>query len=350
MMNIFFIFILLSILSNSKLVSSSTKHTGFAVKLIHRYSPRSPFYDPNVSAVDRWKAMHRHSELRVDYFRTIMKWKSLSSSSSVSLEAARSPVIPVTAVSYLMMFKLGDPPVDVWASIDTGSGMLWIQCLPCLECYHQAAPVFDPKKSTTYRDEPCNTDSCKRFPEYNCSSRNVCKYETRYGDGSMSIGDVSRESISFLTTDTKNSTVTIQDLLFGCAHENWGQYEEEEQGIVGMSMSKNSLISQIGGAVKGRFSTCFVDIDDEHSGSQMLFGDMAVLAGDPTPLAVSSNDTTWYYINLDDISVGKERLNLPPRLFHRDSSGNGGMILDTVSSSSLVIRFSCFVVYVPQLV
>ncbi|KAJ8650625.1 hypothetical protein MRB53_003648 [Persea americana] len=124
---------------------------GFSVELIHHDSPKSPFYNASDSPFDRvWRAIDR-SNSRINYF--------ISSTSAVSRKEPSSTVVP-RAASYFMSISLGTPPFEIVAIADTGSDLIWTQCLPCKSCFKQVAPIFDPSKSSTYTNVSCNSNTC----------------------------------------------------------------------------------------------------------------------------------------------------------------------------------------------
>lgn len=102
------------------LVCNSTRAAnsgGFSVKLIHRDSPSSPFYH-------RTKA-----------------WNSLSKDFRHSMRPYFDPIFHQNVTQsgvradrgeYLMKLTIGNPPFDVYGIADTGSHLVWAQCLPCL--------------------------------------------------------------------------------------------------------------------------------------------------------------------------------------------------------------------------
>ncbi|KAM0949638.1 putative nepenthesin [Dioscorea sansibarensis] len=168
-MNIFifiFIFLVLSFtgLSNQTSTSLSTKQGGhgFSVELIHSYSPRSPMYYPNITDFDLWVSINYQSDLRIKYFETKTKRNPTSPSLKPTV-TMRSPVIYV-AYHYLIMFSIGTPQVQVHATFDTGSELLWLQCRPCSKCYKQKDPLLDPTKSTSYKLLPCDAPICDKIP------------------------------------------------------------------------------------------------------------------------------------------------------------------------------------------
>ncbi|KAK7837962.1 aspartic proteinase cdr1 [Quercus suber] len=42
-------------------------------------------------------------------------------------------------------------------------------CNPCNDCYKQRAPLFDPKRSSTYKKVPCSSSQCQSLKGTSCS-------------------------------------------------------------------------------------------------------------------------------------------------------------------------------------
>ncbi|KAK3199010.1 hypothetical protein Dsin_022425 [Dipteronia sinensis] len=59
---------------------------------------------------------------------------------------ARPEVVPGNA-AYLVKVGIGELEDEYWLIFDTGSDLTWIQCKPCLSCYDQVDPIFNPKVS-----------------------------------------------------------------------------------------------------------------------------------------------------------------------------------------------------------
>lgn len=45
---------------------------------------------------------------------------------------------------YFVRIGVGSPPKNQYVVIDSGSDIIWVQCQPCTQCYHQSDPVFNP--------------------------------------------------------------------------------------------------------------------------------------------------------------------------------------------------------------
>ncbi|KAL3815184.1 hypothetical protein ACJIZ3_016452 [Penstemon smallii] len=199
-----------------------------------------------------------------------------------------------------MRFSLGTPPVETLAIADTGSDLTWIQCKPCIQCFKQKAPVFDPNRSSTYKPVSCTSNACS-----SCDSSNNCNYVVVYGDRSYSRGDIAKETL------TLGSTV-IHNVTIGCGHSNQGTFGGGTSGIIGLGGGKVSLIKQIGSSIQGKFSYCLVPyLNETQKPSKMNFGDNALVLGVgvvTTPI-VSSTPDTFYFLTLEGMTIGNQRLN-----------------------------------------
>jgi hypothetical protein len=79
------------------------------------------------------------------------------------LDAAAEYSVPVSAGNgeYLTQIGLGTPPQTFTAIVDTGSDLLWTQCLPCTSCYPQTGNAFNPSLSSTYQGLNCGNGLCQ---------------------------------------------------------------------------------------------------------------------------------------------------------------------------------------------
>ncbi|KAM0938922.1 putative nepenthesin [Dioscorea sansibarensis] len=281
------------------------------IKLIHIYqSPLSPFYNPNITSLERWNSINHRSELRLRQFHFYPQ------------QAIRSPVTKGLNGDYLMSFTIGKPRVNIFASFDTASELIWVYCDP------PNFGMFDPFKSSTFTPLPCNNTSCNTFPNFSCVGDNMCSYSYTYFDGSVINGIAGIENLNFLVTED-DERVTLQKTFFGCGQDYTGEFKKDREGVVGLNMGPNSLISQMKSWGGYKFSYCFMDDNHRNLESQMVFGEEAKLIGKPTEITISRDETYLYYLNLEHISVGSKRLNIPPGIFQRQPDGSGGLILDS---------------------
>ncbi|KAF8387910.1 hypothetical protein HHK36_026572 [Tetracentron sinense] len=305
---------------------------GFSVRLMHRDSPQSPLYDPTLTVADRSSAAVRRSISRLNYFESVM--------SSSPMEIA--PKLTPGTGEYLMFFHLGTPPAPVYAIADTGSHLTWIQCLPCKSCYNQTQPIFDPSKSSTYEKVPCSSPACGALQVERCTvDTKSCYYDVVYGDGSVTMGVLSGDTLTF--EDPFRNNVTFRNVAFGCSDDTSGLYERDQGGVVGLDRNPFSLISQL--SVK-QFSYCMVPPNQDDSGSRMQFGSNAVISGDMTPLA--SESTAYYYLTLEGISVGNDKLPIPDGIFSLTQDSKGGFVIDSGATYTM-LRVEAFLPLVDAL-
>ena len=316
-------FLVVSCFSSSIFIPPSTAHNdinsttsdGFVVDLIHHDSPSSPFYDHNMTSTDRsiWAA--DRSIAHLNYLLSV-------TSSSSSLGDISSKLVP-EYYEYIMMYYLGVPSTLVYGIADTGSELIWLQCLPCTHCYNQTPPIFDPAESYTYETVSSDSPICNAVRRISCREGDKsCCYQHTYGDGTTTKGTLSTDVFAF--EDPTRTIVEVGYLTFGCSHDTKARLKGHQAGVVGLNRHPNSLVSQL--KVK-KFSYCMVIPDDHGSGSRMYFGSRAVILGGKTPLL--KGDYSHYFVTLKGISVGEEKVPLPEGIFNINSTGTGGFIIDS---------------------
>ncbi|PHT95937.1 hypothetical protein T459_03819 [Capsicum annuum] len=304
------------------LVSFRESVSGFTVDLIHRDSPLSPFYDSSNTPYERLRnAVHRSS-----------------SRASLFKKTCVSPIQSTLTASdgeYLMKISIGTPPVDAFVILDTGSDLTWIQCEPCVECFKQLRPIFNPKNSSSYKTISCNTKLCQQVWSPTPCNNNTCNYKVTYADGSATLGDLSVETFRFSSTSGKH--VSIPKIAFGCGHNNSG-FSNTTSGLIGLAGGDVSIVNQIHQEIKGKFSYCLIPMEllsiDSNATSHISFGDNAVVSGPgviSTPLIPGQS---LYYLTLESISIGNKIL---PFKSSKISSNTQGKIL--IDSGTLLRYF-----------
>ncbi|KAL0425513.1 UNVERIFIED_CONTAM: Aspartic proteinase CDR1 [Sesamum radiatum] len=293
--------------------------TALTIDLIHRDSPQSPSYDPLLTPPQRLANALRRSFNRLQRFK-----------------ADRSPQTDIinSGGEYLMKYSIGTPPIPSLGIADTGSDITWTQCQPCLKCFKQELPLFQPNTSSTYRKIPCNAANCTSFPEITFCSirRKKCLYSEGYGDGSFTQGVLSMDTLTLASTGRKR--VSVPNFVFGCGFRNGGIFTGGESGIVGLGGGKASLVRQLGFLTLGKFSYCLVSVSDKSNSSKLNFGANAEVLGRgvvSTPMVVKSPET-FYRLTLEGISVGNQRLEMS------DSgvSEEGNIIIDSGTTLTLL--------------
>ncbi|CAH8361387.1 unnamed protein product [Eruca vesicaria subsp. sativa] len=121
-----------------------------------------------------------------------------------------------------MMLKLqiGTPPVEIEAFIDTGSEITWTNCLPCSNCLKPSrTAVFDPSKSSTYKEK--------------ISDGKSCTYDMVYLDKSYTKGTFATETVRIQSTSGKH--YVMPGTTFGCSHNSSVDFKTVPSGVVGLN-------------------------------------------------------------------------------------------------------------------
>ncbi|KAL0008307.1 hypothetical protein SO802_009809 [Lithocarpus litseifolius] len=217
---------------------------GFSVDLIHRDSPKSPFYDPS----------------------------------------------------------------------ETPSQRIAEACEPCSLCYNQRAPLFDPKKSSTYKKVSCFSAQCQALPHSSCSGGNnsSCQYFVDYydGSGSSSDGDLAVDTLTLGSTTSR--PVPLPKTIIGCGYDYQRFTNANGSGVVGLGRGVVSLVSQLDSSIDGKFSYCLIPFTFHgNTTSKLNFGSNAMVFGSgavSTPFVLGQD--SYYYMTLEAIIVGKKRIDL----------------------------------------
>lgn len=299
------------------------KH-GFTVDLIHRDSPKSPFYNHAETSSQRMRnAIHRSAQ-------SLLQFNNANSSPD-----SPQSVIISNRGEYLMNISIGTPPFPILAIADTGSDLIWTQCNPCRDCFKQTAPFFDPKRSSTYKKVSCSSSQCHSVEETSCSTRkDTCSYSISYGDKSYTKGDVAIDTVTLGSTSRRS--VSLRNTIIGCGHENAGTFDEMDSGIIGLGGGSTSLVSQLGKSINGKFSYCLVPLTSEADlTSKINFGTNGIVSGNgvvSTPL-VKKHPTTFYFLILEAISVGRKKI---PFYSSVGGSKKGNIIIDSGTTLTLL--------------
>ncbi|KAL2939901.1 Aspartic proteinase CDR1 [Bienertia sinuspersici] len=258
--------------------------------LIHRDSILSPLHNPTKTHWERLNAALRRATTRARYLEV-----------SGSRAMARSLVYPAEG-EYLMNISIGSPPVTLIGIADTGSDLIWTQCKPCVNCYTQNLPIFDPQKSSTFKPIPCGSPLCySELATSTCDSNGVCTYYYSYGDKSYTNGVLATETVIF-----SSHTTSFPELLFGCGHDNGGSFNENGSGLIGLGGGPLSLVAQIKPTIGGKFSYCLTPFFKTSLVGKISFGPEASVSGSgvvSTPL-VKKKPPTFYFLTLESIKVG----------------------------------------------
>ncbi|KAI4345468.1 hypothetical protein L6164_012592 [Bauhinia variegata] len=264
--------------------SALSVNDGFALRLIHRDSPHSPFYNHSMTTYDRRLAAARRSLSRLNHLHLRATLPQGASEFA--------PALIPDELEYVINVSIGTPPTKVYAFIDTGSDLVWVKGIP----------FFDPDKSFSYTTLPCNAEPCNDLGnDRTCKGQGSCTYRITYEDRSTTSGVLSKDKFTFEAPD--KSSVDVGFVQFGYSNVSSREFTGKENGCVGLTDSSLSLINQLG--IK-KFSHCMTIPDDQVRGSLMYFGSRAVVYGSQTP--IFQNLHGLYMVKLDGISLGDEEI------------------------------------------
>ncbi|CAM0904441.1 unnamed protein product [Alopecurus aequalis] len=235
----------------------------------------------------------------------------LSPSRNSKVVVAEAPVLSAGG-EYLVKLGLGTPQHCFTAAIDTASDLIWTQCQPCVKCYKQLDPVFNPVASTSYSVVPCNSDTCDELDTHRCGNSgssgddddDVCQYTYTYGGNATTRGALAVDRLAI-------GDDVFRGVVFGCSSSSVGGPPPQVSGVVGLGRGPLSLVSQL--SVR-RFMYCLPPPVSRSAGRLVLGADATAVrnASDKivVPMSTSSRYPSYYYLNLDGLSVGDRAMNL----------------------------------------
>ncbi|KAK4757274.1 hypothetical protein SAY87_007401 [Trapa incisa] len=311
---------------------SASKPSRITAKLIHRNSILSPYYKPNATVWElNQEALHR-SHARVQHIQQIRRIFNNGASILDNDTMSMGLIADKIGTLFLAKLSIGQPPVPQLLDVDTGSSLTWIRCVPCNGCSKQDVPMFDPSKSSSYAATTCTKGSSNVCGDSagTCSEAGNCKFVVSYADGTRVEGIIASETMILETTDEGQAPVHIN--VLGCANINDGVTDNQESGLLGLGTEKYSVLKQLG----GKFSHCFGDMHNPNYEYNMLvFGDGAIFEGDVTPI---DTHLGYYFVILEGISVGEEKLDIDPSIFKLQSDGDGGVMVDSGTTYTSMVK------------
>ncbi|KAK7255075.1 hypothetical protein RIF29_28477 [Crotalaria pallida] len=248
--------------------------------------------------------------------------------SSHILEASETQVpltsgINLQTLNYIVNIGLSSKNMTV--IFDTGSGLTWVQCEPCMSCYNQQGPIFKPSTSSSYQSILCNSTTCQSLQSATgntgtCGGSNssTCNYVVNYGEGSYTNGELGLEHLTF-------GGISVSSFVFGCGGNNKGLFGGVS-GLMGLGRSYLSMISQTSATFGGVFSYCLPTMEGGASGS-LVMGNESSVFKNVTPIAYTNmvpnpQLSNFYILNLTGIDVGVVALQTL-------SFGNGEILIDS---------------------
>ncbi|PON37795.1 Aspartic peptidase [Parasponia andersonii] len=242
---------------------------------------------------------------------------------------------PDAAGLYYARIGIGTPPKDYYVQVDTGSDIMWVNCIQCKDCPTRSSlgidlTLYDIKDSSTGKLVGCDEEFCLEVnggPLSGCTSNVSCPYLQIYADGSSTAGYFVKDAVQYdrvsgdLETTSSNGSV-----IFGCGATQSDlalSGEEALDGILGFGKSNSSVISQLAlsGRVKKMFAHC---LDGTNGGGIFAIGHVVQPKVNVTPLVPNQ---PHYNVNMTAVQVGHTLLSLPNDLF--EIGDRKGTIIDS---------------------
>ncbi|KAG8389433.1 hypothetical protein BUALT_Bualt02G0229000 [Buddleja alternifolia] len=262
------------------LIFEAAKSSGMSIKLIHMDSPESPFY-PGVAT--RSSKIERLLSTTLSLDITTNNSQDIIGTMSVCVRMDNRNLMYLVEAG-VGTFAPPSPPYNKYfLHLDTASDVTCTQCEDCRKmgsgsCSRQAPPLFPAKRSRTYRPLPCGRhELC--FPA-ECIS-NMCSYHNEYADGAMTLGVPNSRPVFVLPT------------TMGRCHN----------------------------------FTVFLQFGDDIPQRKGLKTTVPMLSIPGSP---------FHHIVLKGASVGKQRVDIPPRMLGRRDNHYGGCIVDSGSALTLM--------------
>ncbi|XP_047316113.1 aspartic proteinase 36-like [Impatiens glandulifera] len=240
---------------------------------------------------------------------------------------------PTDTALYYTKIGLGTPPTDYYVQVDTGSDILWVNCIGCDKCPRKSdlgieLRLYDPQASSTGKEVTCDQDFCSTAndDQTSCKAGTICPYSVSYGDGSSTSGYYVRDNVQLDRASGDLSTTPMSGTIaFGCGNRQSGQLgssSEALDGIIGFGQANSSMLSQLAstGKVKKSFAHC---LDGNNGGGIFAIGEVVQPKLNTVPLIPNQ---PHYNVNLKSIEVGDSVLSLPSSF---GSNSERGAIIDS---------------------
>ncbi|KAJ4832092.1 hypothetical protein Tsubulata_049431 [Turnera subulata] len=237
---------------------------------------------------------------------------------------------------YYAKIGIGTPSKNYYVQVDTGSDIMWVNCIQCRECPRTSSlgfdlTLYDIKSSDTGKLVPCDQEFCYEVnggPLSGCTPNMTCPYLEIYGDGSSTAGYFVKDVLQYASVSGDFETTAANgSIIFGCGARQSGNLgssnEEALDGILGFGKSNSSMISQLAatGKVKKIFAHC---LDGTNGGGIFAIGHVVQPKVNMTPLIPNQ---PHYNVNMTAVQVGRDFLKLPTDVF--EAGDRKGAIIDS---------------------
>ncbi|EPS59272.1 hypothetical protein M569_15536, partial [Genlisea aurea] len=229
---------------------------------------------------------------------------------------------------YYTRVQIGNPAKEFYVQIDTGSDVLWVNCVSCSGCPSTSGlnipmQTYDPSSSSTSSLVSCTDSRCIAIAggpsqDATCANQNQnqCGYLFQYGDGSKTSGYYVQDTLDFETiTGNSQLSNSSASVIFGCSTSESGDLTKSDSavdGIFGFGQASLSVVSQLSskGITPNSFSHCLSG--QQKGGGILVLGQIVEPNIVFTPLVPNQSH---YNVNLETISVNGQTLDIPSSVF-----------------------------------
>ncbi|KAI3448785.1 hypothetical protein Pfo_005450 [Paulownia fortunei] len=283
---------------------------GSTLQVISVNSPCSPFRPKTqLSWVDSVLRMQSNDKARLQYLSSL-------------LVAGRRTIVPIASgravtqnPTYIVRANIGTPAQTLLMAVDTSNDAAWVPCTGCVGC---SATTFDPSKSTTFKPVACGAPQCNQVPNPSCGGA-TCGFNLTYG-GSTIAANLVQDNITLATDSFSGYT-------FGCIQKATGT-SFPAQGLLGLGRGPLSLLSQTSSLYQSIFSYCLPSYK-----STNFTGSLRT-----TQLLKNPRRSSFYYVNLMGIRVGRRVVSVPPSAFAFDPTTGAGTVFDSGTVFTILVK------------
>ncbi|KAK6143291.1 hypothetical protein DH2020_023639 [Rehmannia glutinosa] len=296
---------------------------GSTLQLISVNSPCSPFRPKTqLSWPDTVLQMQSSDKARLQYL------------SSLLVAAGRRSIVPIASgravtqnPTYIVRAKIGTPAQTLLMAVDTSNDAAWIPCTGCVGC--SGAAIYDSSKSATFKPVSCGAAQCNQVPNPSCGGA-TCGFNLTYGSSTIAA-----------TLVQDNITLAIDSVsgyTFGCIQKATGA-SVPAQGLLGLGRGPLSLLSQSSSLYQSTFSYCLPSYKSPNfTGSLRLGPNSQPKKIRTTELLKNPRRSSFYYVSLMGIRVGRRVVNIPPTAFAFDPTTGAGTVFDSGTVFTMLVK------------
>lgn len=311
-----------------------------------------------------------HSLSATQFNTTHLLLKSSAARSATRFRRHRQVSLPLSPGSdYTLSLSVGSQTISLY--MDTGSDVVWLPCHPfeCILCEgkYSNSSITNPGPLNLTSATPigCKSAACSAVHSSllssdlcamakcpletieisDCKSFHCPPFYYAYGDGSF-VAKLYEDTFSI---PMSRPPLKLPKFTFGCANSALG----EPIGVAGFGRGVLSLPAQLANKspdIGNYFSYCLVshgfDPTRVHRPSPLVLGryeeksrkafTQSLVLYSYTPMLDNPKHPYFYCVGLESLSIGNRRIQAPRSLKRVDGGGNGGMVVDSGTTFTML--------------